>query len=89
MKRLLLIMALGLAPAAGMAQPYMGNIDEQPGFVAPLSTIGSGDHGVSTTDTSPAKARSVRRAGKTVVVKKGDEATADKAAPMRMARAGN
>ena len=67
MKRLSLIVAIWLVPTGVMAQEFPVNFDDEPGFVAPLSTIGSGDHVPSTTETSPANARSVRRGGRSVV----------------------
>ena len=90
MKRLSLMMAIWLIPTAAMAQAYAADVDEEPGFVAPLSTIGSGDHPPSTTETSPANARSVRRAGKTVLLSNGDRpADAGGHAVTKMANAGS
>jgi hypothetical protein len=90
MKRLSLMVAIWLVPTAVMAQGVPAAFDAEPGFVAPLSTIGSGDHPPSTTETSPAKARTVRRAGKTVMLNHASRPSgATSATATRMANAGS
>lgn len=63
-----LCLVAGLFPASAMAQDSPLDRGVEPAFVAPLSTIGSGDHPPSTTETSPANARSVRRGGRTILL---------------------
>lgn len=90
MKRLSLMIALLTAPTCAMAQSITADAPEAPAFVAPLSMIGSGDHPPSTTETSPAKARSVRRGGRTVMLR--DEAVPASSAAIdgtRLANAGS
>jgi len=90
MKRLSLFVAIWLVPIGLAAQPMPSDFDEQPGFVAPLSVIGSGDHPPSTTETSPAKARSVRRGGKTVMLSEGAKPSEAAGRPVtKMANAGS
>jgi hypothetical protein len=90
MKHLSLLVAIWLVPTGVMAQEFSVNFDPAPGFVAPLSTIGSGDHAPSTTETSPANARSIRRGGRSVVVTENlKPAESRSAGSTRMANAGS
>lgn len=90
MKRLSLLVAIWLLPSGVMAQEFPVNFDDAPGFVAPLSTIGSGDHAPSTTETSPANARSVRRGGRSVVATESlKPAQSRSSTTVKMANAGN
>ncbi len=91
MNRLSLMFVCLLIPTGAMAQsqPDSAN-DAERGFVAPLSTIGSGNHGASNTETSPAKARSVRRAGKTIILSTGSPSNgSSNVSSTRMANAGS
>ena len=86
MKRLSFCVALWLIPIGAAAQSLPADRDEEVPFVAPLSVIGSGDHPPSTTETSPAKARVARRAGKTIMLTNGSRAPEQ--VESRMANAG-
>lgn len=87
MKRLSMMVAVWLLPTGAMAQGLWLDFEE-PGFVPAAGEVRADGHPPSDTETSPARARSVRRGGRTTMLIDGGQPAAASAGT-QMAAAGS